>query len=401
MRLGAVLSVFLLLVSIGSYRLGQSKAGFRVSSVKVDRSQPASKSRIDLNLFWQVWDKLQSMYLIKEDLDAQKMVWGAIQGMTASLGDPYTVFLPPKENKTTQENLNGSFEGVGIQLGYIKETLAVIAPLSGMPAEAVGVRAGDLILAIKDEAKDIDTDTMGMSLDEAVEIIRGEKDTPVILTLLHEGETTPIDIKIVRGTIVVKSVELKWLEDGNIAYIHLSRFGGLTESEWAEAVAEVRAKSNTKGLVLDLRNNPGGYLQGAIRYASDFLEKGLVVVKQEDVRGKVETYSVSRSGELLDIPTVVLVNKGSASSSEILAGALQDHGRAKIVGTRTFGKGIIQEAIDLGGGAGLHVTTAKWLTPNGTWIKQDTGLTPDVEVEFNSESETDEQLEKAVEILVQ
>jgi len=400
-RVGVIVLALMLASSWIGWRVGKGEIGLS-GVVKVDRSQPKAKSQIDLGMFWRVWDKLGEAYLIKEDLKPQEMVWGAIRGMTAALGDPYTVFLAPEQNKETKEELEGAFEGVGIQLGFKDGRLAVIAPLAGMPAEAVGVRAGDLILQIKDEQKDIDVNTVGMSLPEAVKIIRGPKRTPVILILLHEGETETVEVKIVRDTIVIKSVELKWVgENQAVAHLKLSRFGGRTEAEWYEAVTEVLRHQPLEGIVLDLRNNPGGYLQGAVEHAGEFLERGLIVVKQEDARGGIETYSVSQQGRLLNQPLVVLINQGSASSSEILAGALRDHGRAELVGQKTFGKGTIQEALDLGEGVGLHVTTAKWLLPSGQWVNETEGIEPDVLIEDDKETEEiDEQLDKAIEVVL-
>jgi len=393
LRVGILIAALMLASGFWGYKLGHgSKAAVKEVS---DRSQ------VDLSLMWRVWDMLDEKYLVKEDIKPQQMIWGAIRGMTASLNDPYTAFLPPQENKETKEELNGAFEGVGIQLGYKDDILSVVAPLSGMPAEAAGIKAGDYILHIKDEKKGIDVDTTDMSLPEAVEIIRGEEGTSVVLTIMHQGESQPREIAITRGTIVIKSVELEWLgEDKTVAEIRLTRFGGRTEAEWEEAVDEIVKKSDLKGIILDLRNNPGGYLQGAVRYAGEFLEKNQVVVKQVDGQGKIETYSVTDKGKLLTVPLVVLVNQGSASSSEILAGSLKDHQRAKLVGEKTFGKGTIQEALDLGEGAGLHVTTAKWLLPSGQWVNESQGIEPDVTVSLDDEQEGDEQLEKAMEVLL-
>jgi carboxyl-terminal processing protease len=402
-RVGLVVVSLILVSGFVGYRIGRQEISLSLSQgIVVDRTQPMDKSEVDLSLFWQVWDKLSSSYLIKEDIKPQEMVWGAIRGMTSALGDPYTVFLPPEQNKAVEEDLNGAFEGVGIQLGFIDGNLGVIAPLIGMPAEAQGVKAGDLILRIKDNAKEIDVDTLEMSLPEAVKHIRGTKGTPVTLTIFHEGASETEDITIVRDTIVIKSVELEWVGDNkNVAHVRLTRFGGRTESEWSEAVGLIKDNNNAQGVVLDLRNNPGGYLQGAVQYGSEFLERGLVVVQQEDSKGGVESYSVSKKGKLLKMPLVVLVNKGSASSSEILAGALRDHDRAKIVGEKSFGKGTIQEALDMGQGAGLHVTTAKWLLPKGDWVNQTEGITPEVEIVNDPETEDiDEQLEKAVNLVL-
>lgn len=320
--------------------------------------------------------------------------------MTASLGDPYTVFLPPEDNQSTKEELNGAFEGVGIELGFKDKTLAVVAPLAGMPAEAAGIKAGDYILHIKDELKGVDVDTIDMSLPEAVKFIRGKKGTEVALTVLHEGETETKVIKVKRDTIVIKSVALEWQgENKDVAWLKLSRFGDRTQSEWDEAVSEILKHKQLKGIILDLRNNPGGYLKGSVALASEFLKTGQIVVKQESAKGETETYSVTKAGKLLTQPLVVLVNKGSASSSEILSGALRDNQRAKIIGEKTFGKGTIQEALDVAEGAGLHVTTAKWLLPSGQWVNETKGITPEIEVQDNKETAKDEVMEKAMENL--
>ena len=357
----------------------------------------------DFSLFWTVWDKMNAEYVDKTALDAAKMVNGAISGMVAAVGDPYSVFLPPQENKEAKEDLGGSFEGVGIQLGFRDGQLAVVTPLEGMPAIKAGVRAGDYILHIKDEAKKIDKDTDGMSLPEAVKLIRGSKGSEVELELLHNnnGEKS-YTVNLVRETIVVKSVQLETI-DNNVAWIKLTRFGDLTQDEWNAIVSSL---GEVRGVVLDLRNNPGGYLEGAVYIAGEFLPAGKNVVSQQSGDGTKIDDAVKRNGRLLKEKLVVLVNKGSASASEILAGALQDYKRAKIVGEQTFGKGSVQQPEDFPGGAGLHVTIARWLRPNGDWIDKK-GITPDVVVKYEPDEnasdsadwKTDLQLKKAVEML--
>ena len=393
-RVGVGLLAIVLLSGMIGFRLGQKE-------VVTKPFNQINKSSVDLSLFWQVWDKLGESYLIKDKLKPQEMIWGAIQGMTASLGDPYTVFLPPEENKSSKEELDGAFEGVGIELGFKDNFLAVVAPLAGMPAEAAGIKAGDYILHIKDELVGTDIDTNDMSLPEAVKLIRGKRGTEVILTILHQDGKESVLIAIKRDTIVIKSVDLKWVgEAKNIADLKLSRFGGRTEAEWNEAVDEILKQPNLKGIILDLRNNPGGYLQGAVTFAGEFLKSGTLVVKQEESSGKFETYSVDKSGKLLTQPLVVLINQGSASSSEILSGALRDQGRAKLIGVKSFGKGTVQEALDLGAGAGLHVTTSKWLLPSGQWVNESKGITPEIEIEDDQTTETDEVIQKAIEVLL-
>ena len=391
-----------LIVLVGGigYRLGEQGIVINIGGPKkitIDRTTPNDKN-LDFSLFWTTWDRLSAAYLDKEALKPQEMIYGAIKGMIASLGDPYTVFLPPEENKEAKEDLNGSFEGVGIQLGYQDDRLAVIAPLSGMPAEKVGVKTGDLILKIDDR------ETIDITLPEAVKLIRGPKGTTIKLTLLHKGDREPYEASIVRGTIIIASVEVEFLE-GEIAHLKLMRFGDRTSDEWLEAVDEIVSHQPTiKGVILDLRNNPGGYLSGSIFIASEFLSTSSVdefsglVVQQEYADGTKESYSVDRMGKITQQPLVVLVNQGSASASEIVAGALRDYGRAVIVGETTFGKGTIQEAEDLPGGAGLHVTTARWLLPSGESIDKN-GITPDNQIEDDLETEEDEQLSEAIKIL--
>lgn len=380
--------------------------------VVIKNKSASITKQVDFSLFWDVWQRLEHSYINKEVLDPQNMVWGAISGMVYSLDDPYTVFLPPKENKDTKDELLGTFEGIGAQLGMKDKKIIVIAPLKGMPAETVGILAGDWIIKVDDK------DTVGWTLPQAVENIRGPRGSTVTLTILHENDEQPTKIAVVRDTIVVASVEW-WIkevkdvenikdvnnlsENRSIAYIRLSRFGDTTLSEWEKAVLEIsqkekELKEDLVGLIFDLRNNPGGYLNGAVYIASEFLKDGVVVI-QEDAKGHSQTFSVNRKGSLLDIPLIVLVNKGSASASEIVAGSLRDHERAKILGETTFGKGSIQESQDLPEGAGLHITTALWLLPKGDSIDKK-GLSPDIEVSLNKEEpDYDKQLEEAIKVL--
>jgi len=395
-----IIIVFLLVVVSGwtGFWLGTHQFQINFSqkpSIKIDRKIPVDKQDIDFSLFWDVWDRLERNYLNKEDINPAQMVFGAIQGMVASLDDPYTVFLKPPENKEVKEDLNGAFEGVGIQLGYKDDQLAVIAPLKGTPADKAGVKAGDLILKIEEEA------TVGLSLDEAVERIRGPKGSKVKLTLLHSGEKDSYEVEIVRDTIIVLSVEVDFLSSNNqtIAHLKLMKFGDRTADEWEKAVNQILDhQPQVDGVILDLRNNPGGYLTGSVFIASEFLSSG-IIVQQEQANGFKETYSVDRQGQLLSQPLVILINEGSASASEIVAGSLRDYQRAEIVGTKSFGKGTIQEAEDLPGGAGLHITTARWLLPSGESVDE-IGLKPDIEIKDNPETETDEELDKAVETLL-
>lgn len=402
---------FTLLVGGLGYRLGERQVGFHFQKsapfVEINRGVPADKQgKVDFALFWQVWDRLQASYLDKSKLDPQKMVYGAISGMVAAAGDPYTYFLPPKENNDTKARLRGDFEGVGIEIGYNKdEQITVISPLSGTPAERAGIKAGDIIVRIVDEKAKVDKETAGMTLQDAVDLIRGPKGSLVKLTIARKGVEKPFEVPLKRDTIIVKSVDLKFMANSGkkIAVLKLSQFGERTYDEWNEAVSEIK-KQKADGVVLDLRNNPGGFLQGAVFLGSEFIKSGVIVQQDQGAEGK-ESYSASGRGRLLTEPLVVLINKGSASASEILAGALQETGRAKLVGEQSFGKGTVQEAQDLPGGAGLHVTVARWLLPSGKSIDKE-GVKPDFEVKMEEANLTEEnetaqdlQLQKALEIL--
>lgn len=367
------------------------------------------EEKLDLRLMSKVRAKLEDSFLEKEKINDKEMSYGAIEGMVAALDDPYTVFLPPKENKSSNDDLAGEFGGVGIQLGYKDETLAVVAPLPKTPAEKAGIEAGDLILKIVDKENNINRDTVGISLQEAMTLIRGKVGSEVILTLYREGKTETFDVTLTRDTIVVASTEWEWVEfEGKqVAWVRLYKFSEQTFKDWPEVVDKIneeKIKFGAKygGIILDLRNNPGGYLDASVLVASDFLEKG-VVVTQESSNSRKENYEVDRQRRnLLKDKLVVLINGGSASAAEILAGSLRDHGRAKLVGDKSFGKGTVQEPVDFNDGSGLHVTIAKWLLPSGTNIHHD-GVKPDVEIKYQTEKEEvkiDNQLKKALEVLL-
>ncbi|MDD4937750.1 MAG: S41 family peptidase [Candidatus Shapirobacteria bacterium] len=383
----AILSV----VSLISFRIGQ---GYIV----------VNKDPLNLSLMWKVKDKLSQIYLDQDKIKKEDMEYGAIKGMVASLDDPYTVFLSPKENKSSNEDLTGEFGGVGISLGYKDKTLAVMTTLSGTPAEKAGIKTNDLILKITDKKKNIERDTTGISLSEAVELIRGEIDTEVTLNMYREGKAAAYDVVLKRDNIVVASVELEWkkINDKKVAWVKLNKFTEKLFDEWPEIVNQIKQGegSDFGGIVLDLRNNPGGYLQASVLVASDFIKDG-VIVKQQSSNGLIEEYKVDKSrNKLLDEKLVVLVNGGSASAAEILAGALKDYNRGKLVGEKTFGKGTVQQPEDFSDGSGLHITVAKWLLPNGANI-HNVGIMPDIEVKNSDDinSNEDLQLNKAIEVL--
>lgn len=386
--------ITMLLIFVLGYQIGQRENSLTPINIA---SQPQARVNMDFSLFWKTWDLVSQKYIDKKAIDPQKLYYGAIQGMVAAIGDPYTVFLPPESQKNTKEQLGGSFEGVGMQLGYNKDKrLIVIAPLKDTPAEKAGIKAGDLILTINKK------DVNNLSLPDAVSMIRGPKGTTVALSVYSENADKPRDVSLSRDTIIVRSVDLtmKNTPSGKqIAYIRLSGFGDKTESEWDDVVTEALAKSS-QGVIVDVRNNPGGYLESAVYIASEFLSSGPVVL-QEDAGGRKQELDVMRNGRMLKIPLVILINKGSASASEILSGAMQDNKRALLVGEQSFGKGTIQSTEDLPQATGIHITTAKWLTPKGRWI-HGIGLTPDVVIEYKADDKNplkDNQLDKALETL--
>lgn len=406
LKLSPMTVLIAILTFLVGWQLGHADLAVKWSNYKpsltIENKEPPQNINVDFQLFWKVWDLVSREYIDKQALDAQKLFYGAISGMVSAIGDPYTFFLPPDVQKSSQEELNGAFEGVGIQLGFNKDKrLIVIAPLEGTPAKRAGIKPQDMIVKIGDQ------DTIQMSLADAVKLIRGPKGTTVKLTILSEGDGESREVVLTRDTILVKSVEVSFKKTSSsklVALIKLSRFGERTTAEWNEAVANILSR-NTQAVILDLRNNPGGLLDGAVFIASEFLDDG-VVVHQENNQGERVSASVNRNGKLTKIPMVVIINKGSASASEIVAGALQDRKRARLVGEKSFGKGTIQTPEELEGGAGVHITIAKWLTPNGRWVNDTQGLEPDIlveapknETEVVAEDQPDPQLDKALELL--
>lgn len=412
-----LLSLLLILIS-GSvgYFIGINKVqwdwkNYQPNITVTGKLPPNPNMEVDFSTMWVVMDKIEQNYYDKSLIDPQKLLNGAISGMVASLDDPYTTYLPPAQNEDFKATLAGQFEGIGAELGMNEQKIVIVAPLDGSPALKAGLRAGDEITKVNGE------NTFGWNISQAVEKIRGPKGSEVLLTVLPKSGGEEKDVSIVRDKINVDSVFM-WIKkpkdidqidqaklpkeilDQDIAYIRLSQFGDRTNEEWLSMINELDLKmkqgTEVKGLVLDLRNNPGGYLTDAVFISSEFLPVGDTVVIQEDSRKQQLPMKVERKGLLQDMPVIILVNKGSASASEIVSGALRDHGRALIVGETSFGKGTIQTAEDLGGGAGLHVTVAKWLTPNQIWVHKD-GLKPDVESEVDTKNQSrDAQLEKAI-----
>lgn len=351
---------------------------------------------IDFSLFWQVLKRLEEDYVDREGIDYKEILYGAISGMANSLEDPYTVFMKPEKTEEFIKSVEtgGSFEGVGMEIGIKGGILTVVAPLEGTPAMKAGVKAGDKILKIDD------TFTGDLLLEEAVNLIRGEKGTEVVLTVSRKSLGEPKEISIIRGTIQIPIA--KWeMKDNNIAYIKVYHFTRNLPGKFREMVSEMLGAGAEK-IILDLRNNPGGYLDSAIEIASWFIPKGEVVAIEDIGREEAQTkYRSEGYKQLQDFPVVVLINGGSASGSEIVAGALRDIREAKLMGEKTFGKGSIQSLEKFRGGSSLKVTIAKWLTPAGISLSEE-GLTPDIEIELTDEdynADRDPQLNRAIELL--
>lgn len=360
------------------------------------------KPNVSQDLFWEVWNIMESKYVEKGKVSEEERMYGAIKGMVDSYGDPATVFLTPEETKKFNEANQGKyFEGIGAELGYENGTIIIVSPLDGSPAKEAGIRPGDYILAVDEyEIKSND------NIYEIVQKIRGKSGTKVVLKVLHKGDLEPVDIEIERGQVTVPSMTLSYVgKNDSIAMIDIARFTESSylewNSKWDELVNKVVAKGSKKAIV-DLRGNPGGYFDAAVYAAGDFLPEGTLIAKQEDGSGNVQEFLAKKGGKLQNIEVVILVDQGSASASEIFAGALQQNGRAKVLGTETYGKGTAQSVLDLRGGSSLHITILKWLLPDSSWLNRENPVVPDYEVENSTEDflkGVDRQLEEALKLL--
>lgn len=379
---------------VGGYALGARNPNGSAAADLANAAVPADVSAGDFGLFWKAWRLIDGVaYKASED-SAQERVYGAIRGLVDSLNDPYSVFFTPEENQRFTEAVQGSFGGVGIELGMKEGTLAVVAPLKGTPAERAGIKAGDLILAINSSS------TEGISVDGAVNQIRGNEGTRIVLTILTP-KGSPREVTLVRERIEIPSIELRM--EGKVAHVSIYEFTADAGAKFAEAVRGM--PKDTSAIVLDLRNNPGGFLEVAVDIAGWFVPRDSTVVKEAGRDGSMQTFKAKGPATLVNVPVVVLMNGGSASASEILAGALRDLRGAKLVGENSFGKGTVQEVRDLpgGNGASIKLTVAEWLTPNGSKINK-IGLKPDVEAKAVSSTapttdpRNDAQLQKALEV---
>ena len=348
----------------------------------------------DFNTFWETWKLIDDNYLRSDKISGKERVYGAIKGLVGSLGDPYSQFFTPVEAKKFEEDVQGIFSGIGAEIGIRNDQLSIVSPLKNSPAEKAGIKAGDWILKINS------TSTEGMSTEKAVTLIRGPEGTTATLNIYREGWDKPRDFSIVRQKIEVPTLDSEM--KGDYAYIALHSFNANASKVFYDAVKEAVNK-DAKGIILDLRNNPGGYLEVAVNLAGYFVEPGQTVVSENDRTKTIETFKSSGNGALKDMPLVILVNEGSASASEILAGALRDLRGVKLIGETTFGKGTVQQLKELSDGSEFKVTIAHWVLPSGH-ILENGGLKPDYEVKLTDEdfaAKKDPQLEKALEIIKQ
>lgn len=399
--LGAVVSLLIIASFVAGVFLGELRLKIDASATgapKVtgkEQPPPYMLKDVDFAQFWETWKTVKERYVVQPVSDVD-LFYGAMEGMVDALKDPYSVYFNPEFAKKFNDELSGTFEGIGAEIGIKDEKVTVIAPLQDKPAMKAGLRAGDWIVSIDG------AETGGMGIEEAVSKIRGPKGTVVKLLIMRKDLKEPQEFAITRATIIVESVkwEMKTVKGKKIAHITISHFNDTTESEFNDAVRNALLESPA-GLVLDLRNNPGGFLDTAVKVTGEWTPNQTVTIEKFS-DGKEQNYNASSGGRLSDMPTVVLVNGGSASASEIVAGALKDYGKATIVGETTYGKGSVQDYLEYGDGSALKITIALWLTPKGTSIDKQ-GITPDIEVKMTPEdfnAEKDPQLDKAVQLLI-
>jgi carboxyl-terminal processing protease len=358
------------------------------SSSVTEQEKPEN---VDFSIFWEAWKQIKDKY-IDQNLNDKDLIYGAISGLVNSLGDPNTNFFPPTEAKKFQEDVQGSFGGVGIEISARDNQIVIVTPLKQSPAERAGLKADDKIIAING------TSTLGFTTDDAVNLIRGPEGTKVTLTVMRDGWPEPKDFTLTREIIQVPTLDWKML-DGGIAYIELYNFYQNVSRDFYQAATEIYSQ-NPKAIILDLRNNPGGYLESAIDIAGWFTEPGTIITSEQFRSGEKQDFKPQGPAIFKDLPVVVLVNEGSASASEILAGSLKDNRQVKLVGKHTFGKGTVQEVVALSDGSSLKITVAHWLLPSGKVIEKN-GLNVDYEIDLTEDdikNNRDPQLDKAIEI---
>ncbi|PIZ56214.1 peptidase S41 [bacterium (Candidatus Torokbacteria) CG_4_10_14_0_2_um_filter_35_8] len=391
-----LLTVFLLgSFAVGLY-VGRRTASSGSDGKSYDLTSIFSKKppNVSMDLFWEVWNLLEKDYFNREKIDKEKMIYGAVKGMVSSLNDPYTAFMDPGEYKKFSLSMEGSFEGIGAEIGINDDNkLSVISPLPNTPASKAGLKPKDVILKIDNYNAE------NLTLDEAVSLIRGEKGTKVALTIIRKGIETPKEIEIERDVIEIENVSWEMKEKG-IGYIRIAMFGDRIESDFENAVQGV-LKNKADKIILDLRGNPGGYLDSAINIASYFLDEGMTVSVRRTSGGFEEELKATGNNLLSNKKVAVLIDEGSASASEIVAGALRDNKGIKLIGKKSFGKGSVQSLEILERSSALKLTVAQWLTPKRVNI-EDKGIKPDVEIDFTAEDfgqGKDPQFDEALEYL--
>lgn len=401
LRKHAALLILGAIIASGSFGLGfrSGEKGVSTAVVGIENGAEDKPADVDFTPFWQVWNLLNKKYVPASTtlhvVDDQEKIWGAIQGLTSSLGDPYTVFFPPVESKLFESDIRGNFEGVGMEIVAQDGAITVIAPLKNSPAAEAGIVSGDRIIKINGQ------ETSKLSTETAVQLIRGPRGTSIALTILRSGVKEPFVLDVVRDVINIPTINTNLLPEG-IFVIELYSFSAQAPNLFRAALRQFILSDSDK-LIIDLRGNPGGYLEAAIDMASWFLAPSQVVVREDFGPSKDEKVYRSKGYDIFNdrLKLVILVDKGSASASEILAGALAEHGRAILVGDRTFGKGSVQELVPITSETSLKITIARWLTPNGISISQE-GIEPKFLVKYNladRKDGRDPQVEKAIEIL--
>lgn len=385
-------TVVLVLVFVTGAFTGYSRRPWIDRVMAVTNKDPQVVTDADFSPFWKVWNIINEKYPNPEVSTAQDRVWAATQGLMASLHDPYSVFFPPKDAKSFNEQIKGEFTGVGMEVGIKDGLLTVVAPLKNTPAERAGIKSGDKIVKIND------TSTTDLPLDKAIEMMRGEKGTSVTLTTYHEGDEVPKEIVIVRDTISIPTIDHTILDNG-VHVISLYSFDANAANLFRDEILSFK-DSESEQLIIDLRGNPGGYLDAAVNMASWFLPAGTTIVKENYGDKQPQDILKSKGYNIFnkDLKMAILVDGGSASASEIFAGALSEHKIAKLIGLQTFGKGSVQELIPVTDDTYVKVTIAKWLTPNGVSISEK-GLTPDIVIKSNKGDQigkADVQMDRAI-----
>lgn len=392
----AAVFLLMLVVLAGTFSFGydygqKGKPIFGITPKNVINTEVGKPNGVDFSLYWQAWNKLKNDSVFKTDTTT--MINDSIAGLLSSVNDPYTVYFTAEDNKRFREDIQGQFDGIGVELTMKNSAPTVVAPLSDSPGAKAGIKAGDIILEV-DGTKSSD-----LGFNTLIAKIRGKKGTTVALQVARSGAGKPLTFSVVRDTIIVKSVTWEEKNQGGkkIMYVKIRQFGDDTDQLFADFVTAT-LKSQPDGIVVDLRNDPGGYLESAINLSSYFVDGG-VIVEQQDKSGKKQDFSTTRTATLKKFKTAVLVNGGSASASEIFSGALQDRKAGTLIGEKTFGKGSVQELVNLSDGSAVKITIAKWLTPSGRQINKE-GIVPDIVIKPDDTNATDPQLIRALDFIV-